>query len=58
MIERDSEARVSIKCGTCEHYDDGICDKLGYVVEPDDSPADWTNFSLVSHGMCWELKSS
>lgn len=33
-----------ICCGNCLNNDDGICDKLGYVVEEDDSPhcsAEW-----------------
>jgi len=36
--------RIEITCGNCAWNDNGICDKLGYVVEDDDKPvcgAEW-----------------
>lgn len=36
--------RFRITCGNCINNDDGICDRLGYVVDEDDDPhcdAEW-----------------
>lgn len=36
--------KYKLTCGTCANNDDGLCDKLGYIVEDDDSPhcnAEW-----------------
>lgn len=36
--------RFRITCGNCINNDDGICDRLGYIVDEDDDPhcsAEW-----------------
>ena len=40
----DQPGRIEITCGSCKNNDDGICDKLGYLLEDDDKPhcmGDW-----------------
>lgn len=42
--------KIILTCGTCIHNDDGLCDKLGILVEDDDHPrcrAEWENKDAV-----------
>ena len=36
---------MEIRCEACIWYDDGLCDRLGYFVDPDDKCEKWERVS-------------
>ena len=33
--------KITLTCETCVWNDDGLCDRLGYFVDPDDRCSEW-----------------
>jgi hypothetical protein len=39
------QKKINLTCETCVWNDDGLCDRLGYFVDPDDRCTEWEPFN-------------